>query len=64
LTNIENNKITSGLTVGDINVHCSGITSEQAGKEAGIKAYQEIYRAAFGLSNAARQHNTTVRKYT
>ena len=64
LTNIENNKITSGLTVGDINVHCSGITSEQVGKEAGIKAYQEIYRAAFGLSNAARQHNTTVRKYT
>ena len=64
LTNIENNKITSGLTVGDIHVHCSGITSEQVGKEAGIKAYQEIYRAAFGLSNAARQHNTTVRKYT
>ena len=64
LTNIENNKITSGFTVGDIHVHCSGITSEQVGKEAGIKAYEEIYRAAFGLTNAARQHNTTVRKYT
>lgn len=63
ISNVNNNyNNNQSVSVGDIHVHCSGITSEDVGREAGVKFYEELNRATIGLPNAARQRNTTIGK--
>lgn len=64
ISNVNNNynNNNQSVSVGEIHVHCSGITSEDVGREAGVKFYEELNRATIGLPNAARQHNTTIGK--
>ena len=56
-TQVVNNNKSSSYNVGDIHVHCSGITS----KDVAEQAAREINRQIFGLSGQAQQFASITR---
>ena len=56
ISNVNNNR-TNSFSVGDITVHCTGITSDAVAKEVGSALKKEL----FGMTNYANQRTSVTR---
>ncbi len=53
ISNIQNNMSRPGITIGDINITCPGVTSQEVARQIGV----EVNHLFNGLHLDAMQHN-------